>query len=418
MSLIRLAFLSLLNRRGTALLTVFCIALSVALLLGVEKIRNSARTSFASTISGTDLIVGARAGDVQLLLYSVFRIGDATNNITWESYQEIAKRSEVEWIVPMSLGDSHRGYRVVGTTAGFFDHYQYRKDRSLRLSSGAVFDDLFDAVIGADVADALNYQVGSPIIVTHGTGPTGSGHENRPFRVAGILDRTGTPVDKAVHVSLEAIKAIHVDWRSGARVEALDIPEERIRAMDLTPESVTAVLVGLKSRLQAFRFQRFINEYEEEPLTAILPGVALTRLWSLIGVAERALAVISIMVVFTALVGLVSTLLASLQERRREMAILRANGARPLHIAGLLITESGLLTLLGAIAGFTLVYAGLIGLTPWINERYGLSLEIEYPSAYEMTILAGIVVAGFIAGLIPAWKAYRTSLADGMTVRS
>ena len=100
------------------------------------------------------------------------------------------------------------------------------------------------------------------------------------------------------------------------------------------------------------------------------------------------------------------------------MAILRANGARPLHIAGLLITESGLLTLLGAIAGFTLVYASLIGLTPWINDRYGLSLEIEYPSTYELTILGSIVVAGFIAGLIPAWKAYRTSLADGMTVRS
>ncbi len=418
MSLLRLAFLSLLNRRGTAFLTVFCIALSVALLLGVEKVRNGARASFASTISGTDLIVGSRAGDVQLLLYSVFRIGDATNNVTWESYQEIAKRPEVDWIVPMSLGDSHRGYRVVGTTPDFFTRYQYRKDRALRFSSGVAFDDLFDAVIGADVADALGYSVGSPLVVAHGTASTGSGHDNRPFRVSGILERTGTPVDKAVHVSLEAIEAIHVDWRSGARVEALDIPEARVRAMDLTPKTVTAALVGLKSRIQAFRFQRYINEYEAEPLTAILPGVALTRLWSLVGIAERALSAVSLMVVFTALIGLVSTLLASLQERRREMAILRANGARPLHIAGLLITESGLLTLAGAMLGFAFVYIGLLGLTPWINDRYGLSLEIDLPTAYEWAILAGIAGAGFLAGIIPAWKAYRTSLADGMTIRS
>jgi putative ABC transport system permease protein len=418
MSLLRLAFLSLVNRRGTALLAVFSIALSVALLLGVEKVRNGARASFAGTISGTDLIVGARAGDVQLLLYSVFRIGDATNNITWESYREIAARPEVAWIVPLSLGDSHRGYRVVGTTTDFFAQYRYRRDTNLRFAAGEAFDDLFDAVIGADVAEALGYGIGAPIVVAHGTASAGQDHDNRPFRVSGILERTGTPVDTAVHVSLEAIEAIHVDWRSGARVEALDIPEERIRAMDLTPKTVTAALVGLKSRLQAFRFRRFVNEYEAEPLTAVLPGVALTRLWSLVGVAERALSAVSLMVVLTALIGLVSTLLASLQERRREMAILRANGARPLHIAGLLITESGLLTLAGAVVGVGIVYLGLLGLTPWINDRFGLSLEIGLPASREWLMLAGIVGAGFLAGCIPAWKAYRTSLADGMTIRS
>jgi len=125
--------------------------------------------------------------------------------------------------------------------------------------------------------------------------------------VAGILEKTDTPVDRAVHVSLEAIEAIHVDWRSGAKLEGVDIPSDRIRAMKLEPESVTAALVGLKSRIMAFRFQRAVNEYEEEPLTAILPGVALTRLWSLIGVAERALSAISAMVVLTALIGLVAT---------------------------------------------------------------------------------------------------------------
>jgi len=236
--------------------------------------------------------------------------------------------------------------------------------------------------------------------------------------VAGILEKTDTPVDRAVHVSLEAIEAIHVDWRSGAKLEGVDIPSDRIRAMKLEPESVTAALVGLKSRIMAFRFQRAVNEYEEEPLTAILPGVALTRLWSLIGVAERALSAISAMVVLTALIGLVATLLATLQERRREMAILRANGARPIHIAGLLIAESTILTVAGAVLGAVFVYFGLAVLTPLLDAQFGLSLEVEAPSLYELSILGAIIVAGMFAGCIPAWQAYKASLADGMTIRS
>ena len=221
-----------------------------------------------------------------------------------------------------------------------------------------------------------------------------------------------------MHVSLEAIEAIHVDWASGTKIEGLDIPEQRIRAMNLEPKSITASLVGLKSRIAAFRFQRAVNEYKEEPLSAILPGVALTRLWSLIGVAERALSAISAMVVLTALIGLVATLLATLQERRREMAILRANGARPIHVAGLLVAESTILTVAGVILGAIFVYLGLTVLTPFLDSRFGLSLEIEPPSPYEVGILGAIIAAGVLAGCIPAWRAYKASLADGMTIRS
>ena len=158
----RLALQSLRNRALTASLTVLAIAFSVMLLLGVEKVRTGARQSFADTISGTDLIVGARSGSIQLLLYSVFRIGNATNNVTWKSYEDIAKRPEVAWIVPLSLGDSHHGFRVLGTTADYFQRYKYRHGQSLTFASGGPFKDLFDAVIGADVATALGYKVGDP----------------------------------------------------------------------------------------------------------------------------------------------------------------------------------------------------------------------------------------------------------------
>jgi putative ABC transport system permease protein len=217
--ILRLALGSLLARALTVAMTILAIALSVMLFLGVEKVRTGAKASFADTISGTDLIVGARTGSVQLLLYSVFRIGAATNNMTWESYQDIAARDAVDWIVPISLGDSHRQFRVMGTTTEFFERYKYRSGQSLAVREGTVMDDLFDATIGADVAETLGYSVGDPIVVAHGLASF-SEHEDQPFRISGILEKTGTPVDRTVIVSLEAIEAIHVDWRSGAQFPA------------------------------------------------------------------------------------------------------------------------------------------------------------------------------------------------------
>lgn len=414
--LFRLALQSLSSRRVTVGLTVFAIALSVALLLGVEKVRNGARSSFADTISSTDLIVGARSGSVQLLLYSVFRIGNATNNVSWQSYQDIAKRPEVEWIVPLSLGDSHRGYRVLGTTPDYFDRYKYRGGRNLDFAAGKRFDDLFDAVIGADVAAALAYKVGDPIIVSHGLASF-SDHDDKPFRVSGILAKTGTPVDRTVIVSLGAIEAIHVDWQSGARIPGAQIGVEKVRAMKLVPKAITAAMIGTKSKLKIFSLQRAINEYDEEPLLAILPGVALQELWEIVGIAETALIGVSIMVVITALVGMIAMVFSSLNERRREMAILRAVGARPSIILGLLIAESFFMTVFGTIFGVVVLYAALWFARPLVDAAFGLYLPIEMIARREWTLLGAVVAAGVIVALIPAIRAYRQSLADGMTVR-
>jgi putative ABC transport system permease protein len=412
----RLALGSLMARSLTVGMTVLAIALSVTLFLGVEKVRTGARASFADTISGTDLIVGARSGSVQLLLYSVFRIGNATNNVTWESYQDIAARPAVDWIVPISLGDSHRQFRVMGTTQAFFEHYEYRGGRSLRIGAGAGLDDLYDTVIGAEVAATLGYEVGDPIVVSHGLASF-TAHEDQPFRVAGIIDRTGTPVDRTVIVSLAAIEAIHVDWQSGAQVPGRATPVDRIREMDLTPEAVTAALVGVKSRLQIFGLQRWINEYPEEPLLAILPGVALQELWQIVGVAETALIGVSAMVVVTALLGMMAMIFSSLNERRREMAIWRAMGARPATILGLLVLEAALMAAIGALLGLALLYAGLFVVQPLVDRAFGLWLPIEAPTLREAGVLASVIVAAGVASLVPALRAYRLSLADGMMVR-
>jgi putative ABC transport system permease protein len=419
MTLLRIAFASLMNRRYSAALTVAAIAVSVALLLGVEKVRTETRSSFAATISGTDLIVGARTGSIQLLLYSVFRIGEATNNISWQSYQQIAAHPQVAWTVPLSLGDSHRGFRVLGTTRDYFEHYRYGDRQPLAFAQGVPFDDVYDAVLGAQVAEELGYVLGEEIIISHGIGAVSfAHHDEHPFKVVGILKRTGTPVDRTVHVSLEGIEAIHIGWETGARRPGGTVSPEEARARDLTPKSITAVLVGMQSRLAIFGVQRQINEYRGEPLLAILPGVALQQLWSLVAVAENALFAVSACVVLAGLLGMLAALLTTLNERRREMAILRSAGARPLQVFGLLVFESLLLTALGIAAGLALLYGGLLAVQELAATRFGLFLAITPPSLWQWQLVGLVLLAGLLAGLLPAALAYRNTVADGLTLRT
>ena len=415
--ILRLALASLFARALTVGMTILAIALSVALFLGVEKIRTSAKASFTNTISGTDLIVGARSGSVQLLLYSVFRIGNATNNLTWQSYQDITARADVAWAVPISLGDSHRQFRVMGTTPAFFEHYKYRQGRSLAVTDGAIMDDLFDTVIGADVAATLGYKIDDPIIVAHGLASF-TEHKDQPFRVSGILEKTGTPVDRTVIISMEAIEAIHVDWQSGVQVPGQSTPADVIRGMELTPKAITAALVGVESALQTFALQRAVNQYAEEPLLAILPGVALQELWGIVGIAETALLAVSAMVVVTALIGMMATIFSSLNERRREMAIFRAMGARPVTILSMLVLEAMVMAAIGALLGLLLLYIGLVIAQPILDSTYGLWLPIEAPTMREVWVIFGVIFAGAIVSLVPALRAYRMSVADGMMVKT
>ncbi len=414
--LLRLTLHSLYARWLTVSLTIFAISLSLMLYLSVEKIRTSAYASFTDTISQTDLIVGSRTSSIQLLLYSVFRIGNATNNITWESYEDIISREEVKWSVPISLGDSHKGFRVMGTTDEYFTRYKYRGGQSLEIQNGEHLDDLYDVVLGASVTEKLGYKIGDPLIIAHGLSSF-SKHEDQPFKVSGILKKTGTPVDNTVIVSLEAIEAIHVDWSSGAKTPGLETPIEIIRQMDLTPKNISGVLIGVNSKLQIFKLQRWVNEYSEEPLSAILPGVALQELWRVVGVVENVLIGISIVVIFTTLIGMAAIIFSSLNERRREMAIWRAMGATPTVILGLLMLEAFIVSFLSSVISTIFLFLLLIILQPWIDQTYGILISIEMFSVDELSVFVYFILAALLISLLPALRAYWLSINDGMTIK-
>ena len=414
MILFKLAYKSLLNRRASVLLTLLTIAISVMLLLSIERVRVDAKSSFSNTISGTDLIVGARTGDIQLLLSSVFRIGHTNNGVSWQSYQYITKQRGVKWSIPISLGDSHKGQAVLGTTLDYFKHYRFAKKQPLAFEQGQAFSSINEVVIGSEVASKLAYKIGDEIVISHGMGNTSfHHHDDNPFKVVGILKPTGTPVDKTLHVPLAAIELIH----GGGHHDHDDHHEHSSHALIGHPKQITAFLMGFDSPLYTLQIRRNINQYKQEPLLAIMPTVTLKELWEMLAIIEKILLLFSFVVVIISLLGMLTTLLANLNQRRRELAILRSVGARPWQLFSLISMESLLTTFLGCLVGCTLFYA-LMGTTAgYLQSQAGVSINISMLSDYELTLIGVIMAAGFIIGLIPATRAYFYSLSDGMSIK-
>lgn len=538
MLILRLALASLRSRKLTTALTVASIALSVTLLVGIETVRAGVRDSFAGTIRGVDLIVGARGGTLQVLLSSVFGIGSPSGSVQLRTMERWQQHPAVKWVVPYSLGDSHRGFRVVGTSTEFYERYRFRKDGRITFAAGGPAQADSDVVVGSEVAERLKYTVGTPVVVTHGLRDIGtSNHEAHPFRVVGVLARTFTPIDRSVYVTLEGIEAMHAEgefavvppapMKTGSREQgaggrkraiiaankrrAAAIPatppagvpmampgaepppgtpmvmpgaspppgtptvmpgaspppgatlvmpgaepppevlqqvkaaaekareaakaksaapapvvEEPVAAADTGTEAahdhgddqITSFFVGTKNRFEALMLQREMNTDLVEPLTAIIPGVALGELWQNIGNAEVGLRVIAMFAVLISITGMLVALYSSLEARRREMAILRAIGAGPRTILALLVLESTMLAFLGCVIGVAIVYAGLaLGQSP-IEQRFGIHLALRALGETEYGYLAMVMIAGMLIGFVPAWKAYRTSLVDGLSPRA
>lgn len=491
-TLLSLAWNSIYARKTTAILTVLAVALSVALFLGVEKTRHSARASFENTISGVDAIVGGRTGPINLLLFSVFRIGDPTSPMSWESYEAIANRPDVAWAIPISLGDSHKGYRVLGTSSDYFERYKYGEKQSLTLASGDVFDEhSLDVVLGAGVAKELGYTLTQQITLSHGVGEVSfHNHDDHNFTIVGILKPTGTPIDQTIHVSLEAIERIHEAPSHDDQTDEIEHhtddekhhehahgkkhephphnehsesheehddhsdhathnehvedshhhddhhhgEEHSVHAFEhhedneknhvphdehdhLDPESITAVYVGLKTRGAVLRFNREVNTFPKEALLSIMPGMTLSSLWNVVGSAEKALLGISIFVVLVGLATILISIYTSLNERRREMAILRSIGAGPKHIAFLILFEAAIIALMGSIAGILLIQMISKFIVPVISSNYGLSLYGLGIGSTEALILLIVPVVASLMALWPASKAMQNALADGLTIR-
>ncbi|MBL1271383.1 MAG: ABC transporter permease [Oceanospirillales bacterium] len=411
---ISLAGASLWHRRKVLALVCLTLTLSVTLLLGIQYLRTEVKQSFTSTISDTDLIIGARSGQLNLLLYTVFHIGDATNNIRWSTFQELEQDTRIDWLIPISLGDSYKGFRVVGTSKDFGEHFRVGRGQPLNLTDGQWFDGVFDVVLGAGVARTLNHRIGDEIILSHGGGRTSfSNHKDTPFTVTGTLEATGTPVDQAVYISLQGMEAMHVGWESGVAIPGRTLTPEQAEGRDFSPSAITAVFAGLDHKILTFRVQRELNQYAGEPLSAILPGVALSELWRLMSQFERALLGITGFVVITSLIGLVAVLLTLQTQRAHEIAILRATGASPGLIASLYLIECLGLAVVACVTSLGLSAFAISMLGPWLLTNYGVQIQLRPLNIEEWALLISVPLAAVLVALAPALSAWRHSRSQG-----
>lgn len=405
MILLSVAWHSLISRKKTVILTLLSLTISIVVLLSIEHIRLQAKESFNRTISGVDLIVGAPSGQLNLLLYSIFRMGSPANNIHYTSFTMLEKQKLVDWAIPISLGDSHRGFRVIGTNNNYFTHYQYGKNQPLKFEQGREFSSLFEVVLGSDVAKKLNYNLGDKIIIAHGIGNISfTKHEQAPFVISGILARTGTPVDKSVHVSLSAIEAIHLS--PTALKELMDNP----KATPPIPKSITAVMLKLKSKFTVFGFQREINNYPNDRLMAVLPGVAMTELWGLMATFENLLRAIAVLVLISSLFGLATMLLASMNERKTEIAVLRVLGAGPVTLILLILLEALILVSLAIIMSTLVLTLALFSLEGWLAAEFGLFLSDDIFTMELMILISMIYIATLVVSFFPGIAAYKYAL--------
>ena len=402
------------SRRGPLALVVCAIAVAIFLVLAVAQLRQDARTSFSNAVSGVDLIVGARGSPTELMLYSIFNLGKPVRNLSFDQLDEITKLDSVSWAVPLQLGDSYRGFPVVGTTPLFFSKVGGKI--GLEFSQGQAFSHIFDAVLGADIAKRLGHTVGDAIALTHGRGDgLAQDHADRPFRVTGVLKKTGTPTDNAVLISLAGFEAIHIGWEFGSKprqTETLSL--DRIDPMRLQPSQVTAVLVGLQSRTQVFSARRSIEGLDGGKLMAILPGVTLDELWQIMRTLENTLRFTAWLVVITALFGITSTLLISISTRRRELAIFRALGAQPIQLSLLVVIESVVMCTIGLLLGWVLLQITVLGVGDWIRSQFGVFMTPRLPDAEGWWAIGSMLGLSTLAGLIPAWRAFRYSVHDGL----
>lgn len=408
-----LAYESLRSRLFTTGLTVFSIALSVLLLVGVDRIRQGTQVGFEGTLSQTDLVVGARGGSLPLLLYAVFHIGTANNDISYSSYEHFANHPGVLWTIPLSMGDSHRGFRVIATDDNFYMHYRYRGDNSIQFAEGSRPEGIFEAALGSTVAAQLHYHLGQKIVLNHGLEGSLLKHSAVPYTVVGILKRTATPVDRAIYITLWGDEAMHLGWENGAP-PLTQIPESQIRKSDLHIKTVSAFLLRTRSRISTLFLQREINTYEPEPLTAIIPAFTLEDLWSVLSAADVALSLVSGAVLVVGLMVMLTAIYTTLNERRREIAILRALGLHARQILALFILESTLISALGAACGLAAAYALLFAIRIPVENRYGIPLVMVGLSLRVGYYMIAVVAAGALLGIIPAIRAYRNALVDGL----
>ncbi len=382
--------------------TAGSIALAAGLLMTVWMVKDQAQTTFASVTSGFDAVLGARGSKMQLVLNAVFHLESSPGNLAWSDFLDLQKHPSVDFAVPIAVGDNYRGWRIVGTTPPLFERAELAPGRKFKLASGGRWFDpeLREAVVGSFAARKLGLKVGDGFRPSHGLIFAEQAEHEETYLVVGVLEPSNTPADRVIWIPLEGVQLM-----GGHDPKAAS--------------DISAVLVKLRSGGTAgFQLDLFYNRLGQRLTLAWPIGAVVAELFSKIGWFDRILALVAWLVVLVATGSVLASIYSSMNERRREIAILRALGARRLTIFGAVVLEAASIATLGVVLGYG-VYAGLmLGVGALVRTQTGVVLEATRWNGVLVAAPLAIIALGALAGLVPAIKAYRTDVAENLTPHS
>jgi putative ABC transport system permease protein len=386
-------------RRLSTALNVLLLALGVATITLLLLATSQLEERMQRDARGIDLVVGAKGSPMQIILSSIYHLDVPTGNISWKQAQEIARHRAVKKTIPLALGDNHRGFRIVGTNHDYVAHY------GARLAQGELWQAPLDAVLGSEVAAATGLAVGATFVGAHGLGGRAGEHmhEDKPYRVVGVLAPSGTVVDRIVLTDVASLWAVHADQhdiKDVARIAEL-LPDDE--------KELTALLVQYATPLAAAMLPRYINQNSD--MQAASPAYETARLFTIIGVGVDVLRGFALVLVFAAGLSVFIALYNALNERRYDLAVMRTLGASPARLMLLMLFEGLLLALVGAVLGIVLGHA----LTELLGFALAQAKQVTVTGwawvNAELWLVVMALAVGAAAALLPAWRAYRTDVA-------
>lgn len=412
MSLWHIAWCYLWNRKLTTILTILSVALGVGLIYSVLTLREETRKRFEEEGHAFDIVVGAKGSPLQLVLSALYFMDVPTGNIAFSDYEAIKKNEDVAAAFPICMGDTYRGFRIVGTTRELFDYTWISAStgetrQPFRFADGRPFEKPMEAVLGSAVARAEDLKVGDTFIGSHGFIELPEGlndeHSKFPYTVVGILAPSGSPNDRAVFCSVDSVWNVHAHHGEGEH-------KEEERGHEASSE-VTAILIALQSPSLRFQFVESINDSFNAMATIPIQQVA-NLYANILGTAKSVLLAVGYLVVAISAISVLIGLYLSIFQRKRDLAVMRALGASAHEIVSSVLIEAFLVTVLGIGAGWIIGNGVCWAIGQYLERRYGLTVGIfGWLTSEETAAFAVIALVGFVAGMLPAWQAYRTDVA-------
>ena len=395
MKTLRWAWQFLWSRPLAAALNLLLLSLGLASITLVLLVNHQIQQAFARDLAGIDVVVGAKGSPLQLILSGVFQIDTPTGNVPLADVQALKANPQVAKLIPISMGDSFKGYRIIGTTPDYVSHY------AGVMASGALWQAPMQAVLGAKVARDTGLRVGDSFAGSHGLGGGGHAHGQTPYTVTGVLAPGGSVMDRLILTPTESV------WRVHEKDTALDAADQKILEEE---REVTLALIQYRSPLAAVTFPRFINTTTD--MQAAAPAVEISRLLGLIGIGADVLRAFAGVLLLTAGVSVFIALWSAVRERRADLALLRMLGAAPRQLAALLWCEAVWLALLATLLGLAMGQgvAALVAVALDVDKSLSLS-ALSWPPALLVVPALALAVAAASA-LLPTWEAYRVSVLE------